>query len=155
MNPGELHFALIHNPEFKHTNQQAIVTADMLSGRIGTPENVVFQTVKVENLQTAPTVKTHGSVKDTGIKAGKTEATLLTRAQIPMGEEGERVLLLPHNFEDLTETQLHFALSHNREYKHSYESTYETLDIVFGRKASPKGTVFSTVDVKNPVERAY
>lgn len=154
MNPGELHFALIRNPEFKHTNQQAIVTADMLSGRIGTPENVVFKTIPVDGIHLAPTVKINGPVKETGIKAAKIEATLLTRAQLPTGE-GERTLLLPENFESMTETQLHFALSHNREYKHSYETTYEAMDIVFGRKACPKGTVFSTVEVTNPVERAY
>lgn len=158
MDPGELHFALIRNPEFKHTNQQAIVTADMLSGRIGTPANVVFKTLHVEGVQLAPKSGVH-SPKAIPLQKEAKPLTLLTRAQLPVidhslvGSEG--AILLPHDFESMTETQLHFALSHNREYGHSYESTYEALDIVFGRKACPKGTVFSTVQVENPIERAY
>lgn len=157
MDEGELVFALIRNPEFQHTNDQAISTIDMLFGRKN-KDNVEFKTLDVRNLQLAPSAKVAKLAKEAITASSASKPTVLARAELPMvlnPKEGERVILLPHNFDSMTETALHFALSHNREYGHSYESVYEALDIVAGRKACPKGTVFSTVEITNPVERAY
>lgn len=157
MSDGELHYALVRNPEFKHTNQQAVATVDMLSGRIVTPENVKFSIQEVENLNLAPVVAP-AKPKSRPVFKPATKAAMLARAEIRVTDspaEGEKVILIPHNFAEMTETQIHFALSHNREYGHSHESVYEALDLMFGRKAQPKGIVFSPIRVENPIERAY
>lgn len=159
MSPGELHFALVRNPELHHSQESARYALDVLSGKIKNAP-IQFAVVILENPQLAP-VLAKATPKEKPVLAAKpakitiNKPTLLTRDQIPMGSEGDKVIKIPHNYEDLSETQLHFALSHNREYGHSYESTYEALDILYGRTPCPKGTVFATVEVKNPVERAY
>lgn len=158
MSAGELHFALVRNPELQHSQESARYAVDVLSGKIKN-SSVKFETVALSNPQLAP-VMPATPTKEKVVKAatpGKyviNRPALLAKDKIPLGSEGV-VIKIPHNYEDLSETQLHFALSHNREYGHSYESTYEALDILYGRTECPEGTVFSLVEVKNPVERAY
>lgn len=162
MSDGELHFALIRNPELKHSQESARQVIDVLSGKIQNP-GLRFESISLVNPQLAP-VATTSNKKEKSVKPATqakfviNKPSLLTRAQIPLTDspdKGAEVILIPHNYEDMSETQLHFALSHNREYGHSFESVYEALDILYGRKVCPQGTVFSTVEVKKPVERAY
>jgi hypothetical protein len=158
MTEGELHFALVRNPELKHSQESARRVLDLVKDN---KENVQFVATFVTNLAppiSASTPKAKPIVSASPSKFVINRPSLLTRAQIPIvdsPEKDQRVLKIPHNYEELNETQLHFALSHNREYGHSYESTYETLDILYGRLVCPNNTVFSTVEVAKPVERAY
>lgn len=161
MSPGELHFALVRNPELHHSQESARYALDVLSGKIKNAP-VQFAVVILENPQLAP-VMAAAPAKERAVKPATASKyvinrpSLLTKDQLPITNTpgDNRVLKIPHNYEELNETQLHFALSHNREYGHSYESTYETLDILYGRTECPEGTVFSTIEVAKPVERAY
>lgn len=162
MTPGELHFALVRNPELGHSQESARYTVDILEGKIKNAP-VQFSVVILENPELAP-VTAPRAIKPKAFNTEKKSSiiinrpSLLTRAQVPVTnspEEGQRVLKIPHNYEEMSETQLHFALSHNKEYGHSYESTYETLDILYGRVPCPTSTVFATVEVDSPLERAY
>lgn len=162
MTPGELHFALVRNPELGHSQESARYAVDILEGKIKNAP-VQFSVVILDNPELAPVTapkaiqpKAFNTEKKSSIIINR--PSLLSRAQVPVTdspEEGQRVLNIPHNYEEMSETQLHFALSHNKEYGHSYESTYETLDILYGRTPCPTSTVFATVEVDKPVERAY
>lgn len=161
MTPGELHFALVRNPELGHSQESARYAVDVLEGKIKNAP-VQFSVVILENPALAPAVlpkavkpKVFNTEKKSSVIINR--PALLSRAQIPLtNDPGDaRVLKIPHNYEEMNETQLHFALSHNREYGHSFESTYETLDILYGRTPCPEGTVFSSVEVDRPIERAY
>lgn len=69
--------------------------------------------------------------------------------------EGDKTFLLPSNYTDLSETELHFVLSFNPELSHSHESVIEALDILYGRVIQSPTVNFKIVNLPNPVVYGY
>lgn len=70
----------------------------------------------------------------------------------PVQNKDTRLLLLPTNYEELSESELHFVLTHNAELRHTYQSAYLAADILYGRIEEPTNVKFQTIRLESPVE---
>jgi hypothetical protein len=70
-------------------------------------------------------------------------------------KDEDKVFLLPSNYTDLSEAELHFVLSYNPELSHSHETVIEALDILYGRVDQPSTVNFEIVNLENPIVFGY
>ena len=179
LSEAELLFTLTNNIELQHSQESAVLTVSLLYGRAARPENIDFQLVDLENpteipkfiveipiqrqpMKTAPGFnKTKDSTaaheaKD-AYKRGQFKESLADRLQQTLEnppalvKDDIRVLLIPSNYKELNEADLHFALVNNLELKHSHDSALLAIDILNKRVLS-KNVELQEVELSSPIE---
>lgn len=155
-------FTLANNPELQHSAESAATTVNMLKGRTVKPANVKFATVQLTNPTPIPEFAVDAPVQrkaskpapgfstpadTTPIREGREElkkvhfkdalaekiAKAVAQADAPVTLASTKVLLLPANYKEISEADLHFALVNDPTLRHSHDSALLAIEVLNGK----------------------
>lgn len=169
LSEAELQFTLVNNSELKHSVESATLTVGILYGKTVLPEKgeLKFRTIELANPVPLPDLVKEilaprkpstvapgfSRTKDSSIerrgkedeKRAQFKQSLADKLQLSLTERPaiketpSKVFLIPANYKELSEADLHFALVNNPELKHSHDSALLTVDIL--RRGVAQGSV--------------